>query len=201
MGWANRITLARAVLTVLVWALVGLGEGRGPAWWHVTFAVFTLTAVTDMVDGALARRLGEVSVFGRIADPLVDKLLVLGTITALLPVPGVPQVLPVWVALVIVVRELLVTVLRSAVEAQGGNFQAAFWGKLKMISQCVLLGGVLEWQAGVPWVRAPIPALGGANVVLLLAWLAAGITLVSCLDYARRGWALLSAGGAAGPRR
>lgn len=191
MGWANRITLARAALTVVVWILVALAEGRGEGWWQAAMVVFAFTALTDVVDGALARRLGEVSVFGRIADPLVDKLLVLGTIVALLPVPDVRQALPVWVALVIVVRELLVTVLRSAVEAQGGNFQAALWGKLKMIAQCVALGAVLQWKAGTAWLDARPQALGGAPVVVLFAWVAAAVTLISCVDYAARGWRML----------
>lgn len=196
MGWANRITVARGVLTVLVWVLVALAEEGGRDVWLAAFVAFVVTALTDMVDGAIARRLGEVSVFGRIADPLVDKLLILGTLVVLLAVPGVREGLPVWVALVVLVRELLVTVLRAAVEAQGGNFQAAFWGKVKMASQCVMLGAVLLWRADLAplaWLDAHPSALGGAPVVALFAWAAAAITLVSCLDYAARGWRLIAA--------
>lgn len=192
MGWANRITVARGLLTLVVWVLVARAAVGGPADWWWTFALFVLAAVTDVVDGALARRLGDVSVFGRIADPLVDKLLILGTITALLPVANVVQALPVWVALLILLRELLVTVLRAAVEANGGNFQAAFWGKLKMIVQCVAIGTIMAWKAGLQWLDHRPAALGGAPLVILISWLAAAVTAISLLDYARRGWRSLS---------
>lgn len=192
MGWANRITVARGLLTFGVWALVaGAGGGPPQGWWWA-FGGFVLTAVTDVLDGAVARRLGEVSVFGRIADPLVDKLLVLGTMTVLLPIAGMTDALPAWVVLVVLVRELLVTALRAAVESGGASFQAQFWGKAKMVVQCAAVGATLLFGAGVGLVAARPEALGGRPVAVLFAWAAAAVTAISAVDYVRRAVALLS---------
>ena len=97
MVWANRLTVLRGLLTLAVWGvlLVGTPWPSSSLWW-TALALFLVTAATDAVDGAIARRFGDVSVFGRIADPLVDKLLVLGTMVVLLSLEGVPAVLPVW---------------------------------------------------------------------------------------------------------
>jgi CDP-diacylglycerol--glycerol-3-phosphate 3-phosphatidyltransferase len=191
VGWANRITLARAGLTVAVWVLAGFAAaGEANAWWWAFWA-FLVTAVTDALDGAVARHLNEVSVFGRIADPLVDKLLVLGTITVVLPVDRVRDVFPVWVALVVLVRELLVTALRSAVESRGENFQAQFWGKLKMWGQCAAVCSALLYAGGADWVSVRFEALGDRPVGLLFAWAAAVVTIVSAVDYVRRALLLL----------
>jgi CDP-diacylglycerol---glycerol-3-phosphate 3-phosphatidyltransferase len=192
LGWANRITLARAGLTVAVWVLaVFAAAGDADAWWWVFWA-FLVTAVTDALDGAVARHLNQVSVFGRIADPLVDKLLVLGTITVLLPVDRVREVLPPWVALVVLVRELLVTALRAAVESQGASFQAQFWGKLKMWAQCAAVSAAILYAGGVGWLHATV---GGQPVALLFAWTAALVTAISAFDYVRRAMRLLSGPG------
>lgn len=192
MGWANRITCARGVLTVVVWVLAACADG-GPesAWWWAFWA-FVVTAATDALDGAVARHLNEVSVFGRIADPLVDKLLVLGTIAVLLPVAGAREVLPVWVVLVLLVRELLVTALRAAVESDGTSFQATFWGKAKMVAQCIAVGATLLFLAGVPWLGERLEVLGGRPVAVVLAWIAALVTAISAVDYVRRAVVLLN---------
>jgi CDP-diacylglycerol--glycerol-3-phosphate 3-phosphatidyltransferase len=197
VGWANRITVARAGLTVAVWVLAAFAAaGDTGAWWWVFWA-FVVTAVTDALDGAVARHLNQVSVFGRIADPLVDKLLVLGTITVLLPVSSVREVLPPWVALVVLVRELLVTALRAAVESQGASFQAQFWGKLKMWAQCAAVGAAVLFAGGVAWLHERPAVLGGRPVALLFAWAAALVTAISALDYVRRAMRLLRGPGPA----
>lgn len=191
MGWANVITIGRGLLTIGVWVLTAYAEGASAACWGWVFALFVLTAVTDMLDGAVARRLGQVSVFGRIADPLVDKLLVLGTLTVLVAMPEAREVLPVWVVVLVLARELVVTALRAAVESGGASFQAAFWGKLKMLSQCVAVGGVLLYQGGVGWVRAAPAWLGGVSVAHAAVLLAAVLTALSLVDYLRRARRLL----------
>ncbi len=191
MGWANVITVGRGLLTIAVWVLTACAEGGAATCWGWAFALFVLAAVTDLLDGAVARRLGQVSVFGRIADPLVDKLLVLGTMTVLVAIPEARAVLPVWVVLLVLARELLVTSLRAAVESEGASFQAAFWGKLKMLSQCVALGAVLLHQAGLGWVRAGQPWLGGLSLAHAAVLLAAALTALSLVDYLRRARRLL----------
>jgi CDP-diacylglycerol---glycerol-3-phosphate 3-phosphatidyltransferase len=191
VGWANRITVARAGLTVAVWVLAAIAAaGDAAAWWWV-FWVFVVTALTDALDGAVARHLNQVSVFGRIADPLVDKLLVLGTITVLLPVDRVREAFPVWVAMIVLARELLVTALRSAIESQGASFQAQMWGKVKMWAQCAAVSAALLHAGGAGWFSARLEFLGGRPVALLFAWIAGLVTAASAIDYVRRAMLLL----------
>ncbi|MFM8979582.1 MAG: CDP-alcohol phosphatidyltransferase family protein [Planctomycetia bacterium] len=183
MGIANLITVARGLMAAGVWAVAAGAESGGAPWWWVAFGLFVLTALTDVVDGHIARTRGEVSVFGRIADPLVDKLLVLGTMAVLVSLPGVREVLPAWVVLLVLARELIVTGLRAAVEGNGHSFGATAAGKLKMLAQCVALGAVLLHQAGVEAMRAPQAWLGGAPLAFAFVLLGALVTAVSLLEY------------------
>lgn len=194
MGWANRITLLRAVLTLVLWAVLAVTAPRpGPGTWWFAFALFLVTALTDVVDGIVARRFGEVSVFGRLADPLVDKLLVLGTMIALLAIDDVRPVLPAWAVALMLAREFVVTALRGAVEGRGVPFQAAPIGKAKMLLQSIAVGAVLLHGAGVALARqelalGPLGPWSVAQVVVLLATL---LTVVSGIDYSARAARLL----------
>jgi CDP-diacylglycerol--glycerol-3-phosphate 3-phosphatidyltransferase len=207
MGWANRVTVARGVLALVLWALLhaidawGLGVG---AWWGA-FALFVVTAATDSLDGYLARRMGDVSVFGRIADPFVDKILILGSMVFLLGIPGTTSVLPPWTVAVTLARELLVTALRGAIEGAGGNFQAGAWGKWKMVAQCMAIGGVLLDGAGFALVRwsvidfGPGPAAHAAwSLARVVCVGAALITAASGVEYAIRAIRTLRRGAGGG---
>jgi CDP-diacylglycerol--glycerol-3-phosphate 3-phosphatidyltransferase len=200
VGWANRLTIARGGLAVALWVVLGVvaaGRADHTELWWTAFLLFLVAAGTDSLDGWIARRRNEVSVFGRIADPFVDKLLILGSLCFLLAIPGVPALLPPWVAVVIVTREMLVTALRGAVEGSGRNFQAGPWGKLKMALQCVAVGAVLLHGAGLAWMRAPFPQLSGTMSPGDLSWpwilsVAAGIvTAASGVEYTVRAVAVL----------
>ena len=191
MGWANIITVGRAFLTAFLWILLAVTAPSPSAtiWW-VAFALFAFTAITDALDGFLARRLQEVSVFGRIADPLVDKLLVLGTMVMLLAMDGVETVLPAWVVTTMLARELVVTALRGAVEGKGVSFQALPLGKLKMLFQSFAVGLALAWGAGAVPARAAWFE-GGPNLTQATVAVALLLTVVSGVDYAVRAAKLL----------
>jgi CDP-diacylglycerol--glycerol-3-phosphate 3-phosphatidyltransferase len=199
-GWANRLTIARGGLAVGLWVLLGViaaGRSDHTELWWAAFAVFVVAVGTDSLDGWIARRRNEVSVFGRIADPFVDKLLIVGSLCFLLAIPGVPALFPPWVAVVIVTRELLVTALRGAVEGMGKNFQAGPWGKAKMAIQCVAVGLVMVHGAGVDFVRGPFPQLSGTPAPDDVTWpwvvsVAAGLaTAASGVEYTVRAVAAL----------
>jgi CDP-diacylglycerol--glycerol-3-phosphate 3-phosphatidyltransferase len=202
MGWANRITLSRAVLTLLLWALLTRASHAAEAWmWWVAFGLFVLAAASDALDGVLARRLQEVSTFGRIADPLVDKMLTIGTFVVLLGVPVLDRWLPAWAVALMLTREVLITTVRAAVEARGVNFQAIDWGKAKMVLQCLAVGGLLLCPLDVGIARDGIPALdwlpGGAdtwNLTHVLVWLATLLTVFSGVVYVRRAMRVLGRG-------
>lgn len=146
------------------------GAGRDP-WLFAAAAVFVLAAVTDALDGHLARKWGVVSVFGRVMDPFADKVLVIGAFVMLcgpgfmhaeLWWPGIPPDITVgvampgpfierasvshvapWMVVVIVARELLVTSIRGIYESRGVSFAATMSGKGKMILQCACVPLVL----------------------------------------------------------
>jgi CDP-diacylglycerol--glycerol-3-phosphate 3-phosphatidyltransferase len=127
----NQLTAARAGLAVVLFVFIAL------QWWIPCLIVFTLAAITDYLDGYLARKQGLTSTLGRNFDPLVDKILICGAYIFLLPMPD-SGIVP-WIATVVVARELTITVLRSFLEGQGARFGADWLGKLKMWLQCAAL--------------------------------------------------------------
>jgi CDP-diacylglycerol---glycerol-3-phosphate 3-phosphatidyltransferase len=203
VGLANRITVARGALAILLWAIlhaIDLRHEPGDVLWWAAFAVFVVTAATDSLDGYVARKRGEVSVFGRIADPFVDKLLILGSMIFLLGLPGMAWIVPPWTVAVVLARELLVTTLRSAVEASGGNFQAGPWGKWKMVAQCIAIGAAILYGAGVQVMRVPLDelSLSGRDAVQpewplarAIAVGAAVLTVASGVEYTARALRML----------
>lgn len=201
MGWANRITLARSVMTLVVWALILYADHENAAWaWYAACVLFVLAALSDFVDGMLARRLHEVSVFGRIADPLVDKMLTIGTLIMLLGVESLHQWLPAWAVALIFTREILVTTIRGTIEGRGINFSAIWFGKYKMVLQCAAAGGLLLVPVEVWWVYDEIPFLawlpgapGTWNFAHVLVWLATFVTVASGYVYAMRARQVLTA--------
>jgi CDP-diacylglycerol--glycerol-3-phosphate 3-phosphatidyltransferase len=122
------------------------------------FVLFVVAGLTDIVDGIIARRLGAASKFGRMLDPLVDKVLVCGTFICfsligeptIFDLPRATLALIHWsVAAIIIFREAYVTVLRHIAEARGVNFAATVSGKLKMFLQSFAIGAVLIKMAHV----------------------------------------------------
>jgi CDP-diacylglycerol--glycerol-3-phosphate 3-phosphatidyltransferase len=131
----NGLTLARLGLAIVLFACISA------EWWVVGLVVFILAAITDWLDGYLARKQGSASAFGRNFDPLVDKVLICGAFIFLLPVPG-SELTP-WMVTVVVGRELIITGLRSFFESQAASFGADWLGKLKMGLQCAALIAIL----------------------------------------------------------
>lgn len=183
MNLPNLITLARLVITVvcfLVLASIGNSPAPEPAWW--AFGLFVLAAITDFLDGWLARRWHQVTLLGRIADPFADKVLVCGTLIMLVEFPVTAALMPSWIVVVVVARELLVTTLRAAAEAAGHPFPADRLGKWKMIAQCVAAAALLTVLAGSEVF---------AGTAVIAVWVALGLTVVSGLNYATKAARLL----------
>jgi CDP-diacylglycerol---glycerol-3-phosphate 3-phosphatidyltransferase len=162
----NTVTFLRAALVPLILVLLAVGDELTAArWW--AFLVFVFAALTDTVDGWVARRLRGVSAFGAFADPVADKLLIVGTLAALALFGEVPW----WVFTVITGREALVTLLRVVVVRRSGVVvPATVWGKLKTVTQIVAVAAVI------------LPITGGVLVDGLVA-LAVALTIGSGLDY------------------
>ena len=191
VGLANQITVGRGFITLIVWALLvwmAVEPSETLVW--VTWSLFTVAAVTDFLDGMLARRMQDESVFGRIADPLVDKMLTMGTMIVALGVPGIRPHLPAWMVALMLTRELLVTALRGAVEGAGKSFAAVKIGKYKMTLQAIAAGSAIFVPLGWSWHVEPVPGLSALpglwSVTYALTALALAITLYSAVVYVTR---------------
>jgi len=167
----NVLSLVRLVLSVVVFVLI---VRRADA---AATLLFLVASTTDWVDGWYARRYGQVSRLGRIFDPLVDKVLVCGA--AILVADSAGPLFP-WMAVVIVVRELVVTAIRAEMEAAGSASSAGWSGKLKMVLQCAAVALVLAARAWPAWTPFTLPL---ATAAAWTAWAAVITTAWSGLEY------------------
>jgi CDP-diacylglycerol--glycerol-3-phosphate 3-phosphatidyltransferase len=175
----NGLTLARLGLAIVLFACI-FAE-----WWLNGLVVFILAAITDWLDGYLARKHGSTSAFGRNFDPLVDKVLICGAFIFLLPVPDAG--LAPWMVTVVVARELIITGLRSFMENQAASFGADWLGKLKMGLQCAALIAILLVKS----MAEPATFLTSVQMGLIYAMIAA--TALSGLQYLWRALLILKA--------
>ena len=183
MNWANRLTLSRLVLTILfVVALNSQWEyGRTMA-----LILFILAGVTDFVDGEIARRYESETNFGKLMDPLVDKILIAAAFISLVPLKAVPA----WAATIVVARDFLITGLRLMASAKGVVLPAERLGKHKTSWQIatvlffllLLSARELQYAQGdtLWWLRAWHQ--GGR----FLVWAVVALTVYSGLGYAWR---------------
>jgi CDP-diacylglycerol---glycerol-3-phosphate 3-phosphatidyltransferase len=157
----NILTLMRLALTgvFLLMILYYPSAGNPTIYLDSTFILFVIAGLTDIVDGHVARRFNATSKFGRIADPLADKVLVCGAFIcfALIGEPklfglsAAPLAVVHWsIVAILVTREAYVTILRHIAEARGINFAATKSGKFKMVMQTLTIGAVLIKMAHIP---------------------------------------------------
>lgn len=195
---ALRLLIAGAFFVLLaMWnypvrvAPVGLGH---PIWEYLFAAgLFVLAALTDAIDGPLARRWKVVSKFGRVMDPFADKVLIVGSFIMLagptfrvafpdgepFQVSGVAS----WMVVVILGRELLVTSIRGIAEADGQDFSAAWAGKLKMILQACIIPAILITLA-IADVR---PGTAARLAIDIGVWVTMAATVASGVPYVMKG--------------
>ena len=183
----NLLSLVRLVLAIVLFVVMERGA------WALATWLFVVAASTDWVDGWYARRFGQVSRLGRIFDPLVDKVLVCGAAILVAAVDG--PIRP-WMAVVIVVRELVVTAIRAEMERAGHDFSAGPAGKLKMVLQCVAIALVLADRAGFG------AGLAGPGTIVAAAtwtaWAAVAATVWSGVEYLLAARALVGDPGGSG---
>jgi CDP-diacylglycerol---glycerol-3-phosphate 3-phosphatidyltransferase len=169
----NIISTARLFLALVLFVAIER-ELCQPA-----LVLFLVAASTDWVDGWWARRFGQVSRLGRILDPLVDKVIVCGAFILLAARDGSSAILP-WMAVVVVVRELVVTAVRAEMERTGHDFSAGLSGKLKMVLQC----GAIALELFVRC--APGASFGGIDLrqaAGVVTWAAVVTTIYSGVEY------------------
>jgi CDP-diacylglycerol---glycerol-3-phosphate 3-phosphatidyltransferase len=138
------------------------------------FVVFWACAITDLLDGYLARRWGQVTTVGTLLDPIADKLLISAALISLVQI----RLLPGWMAILIISREFAVSGLRSIAAAEGYTIGASDIGKSKMFSQVLGVSLVmlsLRWPVLTPWALAAM-------------WIVVGFSVWSAADYFVRFW-------------
>lgn len=180
MNLPNQITMARLFLAIIFFILLSGKVAEGPIALYVAFTVFVVAALSDALDGYLARKRGEQTTFGRIADPLVDKVIVCGAFIFLTAMPtGVRP----WMVVVIVGREFLVSGIRSIAESRGIPFGAAWLGKLKTVSQIVAVCIIVFALAYAQQDDAGYPVGGWRVAMAVSVWIAIAMTVISGCDY------------------
>jgi CDP-diacylglycerol--glycerol-3-phosphate 3-phosphatidyltransferase len=179
----NVLTVSRIPLTALLCAFIHF------AVWPAALVTFVVAAVTDWIDGWYARKYNQLSTFGRVFDPLTDKILIGSAFIFLISVEK--AAMAPWMVAVVIGRELLITGVRGYVESLGKKFGADWFGKLKTILQCLWLVAVLLFLSIAQ--QAPESALIGPvemlHYGLLYAMLAA--TVLSGLQYIGKAYKLL----------
>jgi CDP-diacylglycerol---glycerol-3-phosphate 3-phosphatidyltransferase len=192
----NQITIARLFISAVFFILLAVFDQvygpfkvpwpylptGGRALLDVSIALFILAAASDFLDGYLARKWRMLSTFGRIADPFVDKVFICGSFVFLIAIS--PLVQP-WLVVIIVVREFMVSGLRSFLESRGVAFGADWGGKLKMGVQCVTVPFVIFHRAHFEYDSAM------RVVVIVLLGLTLLLTVSSTVGYVRRAVAIL----------
>lgn len=184
----NAITVSRFVLALVLFAMIDTGT-----MWFASAVVFVVAASTDFLDGYYARKYGQVTVIGRVLDPFVDKIIVCGAFIFLAAVPE--SGICAWTAFIVLAREMLVTSLRSVLEAKGVDFSAQWSGKLKMVIQCVAvpfclvsLGLNANYSDDFPQLISTFDTVRDYVVIATVA-----VTLLSGLEYVVRAARLLRA--------
>lgn len=169
MNWANRITIFRLFCIPAVLVAVGLHSPEYPGMGFAAGCVYVVAALSDWVDGVVARRFGQQSKFGALMDPLADKLLVDLTLVFLAVNPHFATTVPLWVPPVMVLRDAFIT---------GGAYVVnQRWGPLQVKPR--VLGKIATVVQGVA-----VPAiLFEVSFAAPLLWLMVSLAVVSVIDY------------------
>lgn len=181
MNLPNTLTLSRIFFVPVLLAVmlsdpfeVDLGSGWTISGEWIALVIFLTAATTDFLDGYLARRRRQVTVFGKLLDPIADKLLVSGAFISLVELGRVPA----WVVVLIVGREFAVSGLRYVALTNGVTISASYLGKGKMAAQVTAIALLLIAPYD-PWI---------SQVAYLAVVAAVILTVLSMVDYFRAFW-------------
>jgi CDP-diacylglycerol--glycerol-3-phosphate 3-phosphatidyltransferase len=189
MNWANRLTLSRLVLTVLF--VLALNS----SWQYARTAalvIFLIAGLTDFIDGEIARRYGVITNFGKLMDPLVDKIMMAAAFISLVPLKAVPA----WAATTVVARDFLITGLRLMASAKGRVLPAEQLGKQKtswQIITVIFFLGLLSMselryanETSIWWLRA------WSEAGPVLVWITVALTVYSGVGFTWRNRELIA---------
>ncbi len=181
MNLPNALTLLRIFFVPLLVAALVQQDLQivwdGQVWvTHEFFAlsVFLIAAATDLLDGYLARKWGQITTVGTLLDPIADKLLISAALISLVQTRQVPA----WMVILLLGREFAVSGLRSIAAAEGYTIQASELGKTKMVSQVAAISMVLVSTRGTQV----------ADFAMLCMWGVIAFSMLSAIDYFRKFW-------------
>jgi CDP-diacylglycerol--glycerol-3-phosphate 3-phosphatidyltransferase len=186
----NQITIGRLVLAIIFFAIIAQFSisAPSPRFWllDICTGLFVIAAISDIVDGYLARKHNQVTSFGRIIDPFVDKVLICGAYAFFAGAGFIKDGrhvshVAMWMVVVIVGRELLVTGIRGFSEAKGESFGANLYGKAKMVLQSITAVWILLTVAHSHgfFFGAPFFVTG----CKVMVWATVIVTTLSMLSY------------------
>jgi CDP-diacylglycerol--glycerol-3-phosphate 3-phosphatidyltransferase len=175
----NLLTMGRIVMIPLCLWFLDRGTPRDCFWAAI---VFTVAAVTDLLDGWLARKLGIVSVLGKFLDPLADKLIVMATLVWMVPMGRIPG----WIVVILLAREISVTALRSIAASEGVVIAAGQEGKAKTALQMI---GIIALLIGYPYpmsyVGIDLGVVDLVHVGRVLVYISLVFSVASAAQYLR----------------
>ena len=162
MNTANKLTLLRVILIPVFLVVLYLDF---PFHMLIALMIFILASVTDFLDGYIARHYNQVTDFGKFMDPLADKLLVSSALICMIEM----GMLPAWIVIIIISREFIITGFRLIAAEGGLVIAASWWGKIKTVTQMIMIILLLLGVQGI--------------IATILIFLATLFTVISGVDY------------------
>ena len=183
MNLPNYITLSRiATIPLIIWILTTSYFSQQLAL-RVSLAsgLFILASITDGLDGYLARRRGQITTMGMLLDPLADKLMIAAVYITLAQL--IPWIVSVWVVVIIVGREFLISGLRSIAASEGFTIEASELGKLKMVTQIVSVVAAILAIRWNEWVFFGVFVIAVRMIAIWSIWFMVAVSVISAADY------------------
>ena len=180
----NFLTSFRCVSAIIVPLLIVYGDEIGA---KLAPIIFIVAGITDFFDGYLARKLNVVSNFGKIVDPVADKMLVIGTLFALGTENFFNYYYTFIPAFLIILREIFITGLREQVSKDNINLTVTTLAKWKTTIQLISCSAYLIWRSD----QFIFESLTIEYICVILLWIAAFITIITCYDYLKKVWEFL----------
>ena len=168
MNLPNKLTLLRIILIPIFVVIYYIGFS---GWNYWAAAIFIIAAITDMIDGKIARKTGQVTDFGKFADPIADKLLVMSALLILMEWGRVSA----WIAIILLAREFIISGFRLVAAGKGTVIAAGITGKIKTVVQIVALSVLLFDDPIQKWTGLPLG--------MILLYISAALSVWSCIEY------------------
>lgn len=176
MNIANQLTILRIIL--IPFFIFFLLDGN--MW--IAAPLFIIASLTDFLDGFIARKYNLVTNFGKLMDPLADKLLVTSALVGFVELGQLSS----WVVIIILSREFIVSIFRAIAATEGVVIAASWWGKSKTISQMIMVILLLINNIPFAWIGVPMDRI--------FIYIATALTIISGMDYILKNKSILTKG-------